>query len=694
MLSSDGLSQTDHWRDVMAGAPAYLNLPFDRPRPAVQSGRTGRFGRPLHRLVSSAVLGLADRLGVTPFVVLETGLAITCCMLSASRDVVIGTAGQECSRSGEVAAFPLRHAIQDSNTPAELLVAGQGQYEAALRADTPGVDKILAILDPPRRMSFAPLFQVFCQLRPQQPATLDSNAAFSNGSIPLDVERTDLAVVYHQAADEFEATVQYGSDVFDADTAGGLIELHHALLATMAEAPQEQVGRLWERALSEVRSSVGTGAMACLVDAPRPETGSWYPMSSVQNDLWFAAQAGSADPTQASLAVLNCPVGVDLDRLETAMREEVAQTEAAWLRLSDTGFQGTGHGPTTDVTRIDIPFVPESPSLLDIILDWHRRRSDAGAVRSELALFTAPGSVVVAGSSAHLWHDGWSILQGFELICRNYETLGEDARPRFAMDRMFLPTLRDEQLYRWSSENAEDISFWQRAFGEETGTPLSVILADRPHRAGGTQKVQSHRRPLPAALAEAIARLAKALSISQAELFTGLTAMYLARIAGEEKVVISVPFLNRTRETLKIPGQFANALPVRMDMQVDRPIDGLLVAASQAFRTALKHGRVPFGDIIRTTGLDPRHGDVSVNVLFHRRGLALEGQPAELRWLAAPESGLSFLFTQFGRSAPIELEARYNASVFNADAVAAHTECRFRLKPDGHSGLKPDTIPI
>ncbi len=674
MLSSDGLSQTDHWRDVMAGAPACLNLPFDRPRPAVQSGRTGRFGRPVHPLVSSAVLGLADRLGVTPFVVFETGLAITCCMLSASRDVVIGTVGQECSRSGEFSAFPLRHAIQDSSTPAELLVAGQRQHEAALRTDMPGVDKILAILDPPRRMSFAPLFQVFCQLRPQQPETLDSNAAISNGSVPLDAERSDLAVVYHQAADEFEVTVRYGSDVFDADTVEGLIELHDMLLAIMAEAPQEQIGRLWKRVLSQARSSVGTAAMACLVDAPRPETGSWYPMSSVQNDLWFAAQAGSADPTQASLAVLNCPVSVDLDRLENAMREEVAQTEAAWLRLSDTGFQGTGRGPTTDVTRIDIPFVPESSSLLDMILDWHRRRSHAGAVHSELALFTAPGSVVVAGSAAHLWHDGWSILQGFELICRNYATLGEDTRPRFAMDRMFLPTLRDEQLYRWSAENAEDISFWQQAFEDEAGTPLTVNLADRPHRAGMTQEVQSHRRPLPTALAEAIARLAKALSISQAELFTGLTAMYLARITGEEEVIISVPFLNRTRETLKIPGQFANALPVRMEMQADRPIDGLLVAASQAFRTALKHGRVPFGDIMRTTGLNPRHGDVSVNVLFHRRGLALEGQLAELRWLAAPESGLSFLFTQFGRSNPIELEARYNASVFDTDAVAAHTE--------------------
>ncbi len=628
----------------------------------------------MHSSVADAVLGLADRCGVTPFVVLETGLAITCCMLTASRDVVIGTTGQERSRSGEFAAFPLRHAIQDSSTPAELLLAGQSQFEAAPRLGTPDVDEILAILDPPRRTSFAPLFQVFCQFEPKQPVSPNSRAALSDGTVPLDAERSDLVVVYHQAGDEFEVTVQYGSDVFDAGTVEGLIELHHALLPIMAKAPQEQIGRLWEQALSESRSSVGTDAMTCLVDAPRPETGSWYPMSSVQNDLWFATQAGSADPMQASLAVLNCPVGVDLDRLETAMKEEVAQTEAAWLRLSDSGFQGTGRDPTTDVTRIDVPFVPESSSLIDTILDWHRQRCDAGAVRSELALFAAPGSVVVAGSSAHLWHDGWSILQGFELICRNYATLGEDARPRFAMDRMFLPTLRDEQLYRWSAEYAEDIAFWRQAFEKEAGAPLSVNLAGRTHRAGTTQEVQSHRRPLPAALAEAIAPLAKALSISQAELITGLTAMYLARIAGEEEVIISIPFLNRTRETLKIPGQYANALPVRMEMQSDRSVGGLLDAAAQAFRTALKHGRIPFGDIIRTTALDQRHGDVSVNVLFLRRGLTLEGQAAEMRWLAAPESGLSFLFTQFGRSAPIELEARYNAAVFDPDTVAAHSD--------------------
>ena len=70
-LEGDALTgDLDYWKEALAGAPAALELPTDRPRPALQGTRGGSQPFRLSEEVMDGVRALSQREGVTPFMTL------------------------------------------------------------------------------------------------------------------------------------------------------------------------------------------------------------------------------------------------------------------------------------------------------------------------------------------------------------------------------------------------------------------------------------------------------------------------------------------------------------------------------------------------------------------------------------------------------------------------------------------------
>src|SRR5205085_2519968 len=70
-LQGDVLEQElEHWRDVLAGMPAALELPTDRPRPPVSSFRGAWRRAPVPPELVDGLLALGRREGATLFMVL------------------------------------------------------------------------------------------------------------------------------------------------------------------------------------------------------------------------------------------------------------------------------------------------------------------------------------------------------------------------------------------------------------------------------------------------------------------------------------------------------------------------------------------------------------------------------------------------------------------------------------------------
>ncbi|WP_280437982.1 condensation domain-containing protein, partial [Nocardia carnea] len=83
--------QLGYWESALAGIPDQLDLPMDRPRPAVQSFTGGRVDIGIDAEVHAGLQRLAQQQGATLFMVAHTAFAVLLSRLSGTDDITIGT---------------------------------------------------------------------------------------------------------------------------------------------------------------------------------------------------------------------------------------------------------------------------------------------------------------------------------------------------------------------------------------------------------------------------------------------------------------------------------------------------------------------------------------------------------------------------------------------------------------------------
>ncbi|HEX5886219.1 MAG TPA: condensation domain-containing protein, partial [Pyrinomonadaceae bacterium] len=91
--------QLDYWKQQLAGAPAVLSLPVDRPRPARQTFKGGRVRQSMSQELSEQLQQLSRRHGVTLFMTLLAAFQLLLARYSGQEDVVVGTPVANRTRS-------------------------------------------------------------------------------------------------------------------------------------------------------------------------------------------------------------------------------------------------------------------------------------------------------------------------------------------------------------------------------------------------------------------------------------------------------------------------------------------------------------------------------------------------------------------------------------------------------------------
>jgi len=240
------------WRQQLAGVPPLLELPTDRPRPAVLSHRGAT--RPL-RLPADLVRqaeALGRREGATLFMVLLAAFQTLLARTSGQDDLAVGSpvAGRNRVETEGLIGFfvntlVLRGELAGSPTFRELLGRVRGIALAAwLHQDVP-FEKLVEELAPERSLSHAPLFQVMLAL---QNAPLEKLEIENLRLQPVEVAGTtaklDLTVGFAERDGALEGTIEYATALFDAatvDRLGGQLE---RLLAVAAADPDQRVAEL------------------------------------------------------------------------------------------------------------------------------------------------------------------------------------------------------------------------------------------------------------------------------------------------------------------------------------------------------------------------------------------------------------------------------------------------------------------
>jgi len=241
------------WRERLQGLPP-LDLPTDRPRPAVPSFRGGEVPVDLGPDLSEELTALARREGATPFMVLFAGFSALLAGWSGQRDLAVGgpVAGRTRKETENLIGFFVNSLVLRSDLSADpdfLTLLGRARQivlEAHAHQELP-FEKLVDALQPRRDLARAPLFQVMLALQAfSLPALELDGVILEPEPVPTGTAKVDLTLHLREGEDGFAGALEYATDLFDPATAERLTEGLRALLAAAAADPGQALTRLAE----------------------------------------------------------------------------------------------------------------------------------------------------------------------------------------------------------------------------------------------------------------------------------------------------------------------------------------------------------------------------------------------------------------------------------------------------------------
>ncbi|MFD9905299.1 amino acid adenylation domain-containing protein [Streptomyces sp. NPDC059063] len=259
-LSEDAAAaERSYWQQALAGAPALLELPADRPRPAEQDYRGGQVSLCIDEELTAALKDFSRRNDCTLFMTLLGAWALVLARLSGQSDVVIGT--PTANRRGPelegligffVNALALRIDFSRGPTVAELLAQIRGVTLSARKHQDLPFEQVVELVNPARSLAHTPLFQVMFAWEdgeegeltlPGAELTLPGVEATPLES-PYSVAAFDLALSLTEADGRVTGTLDYARALFDEGTAARYARHLHHVLKRLVEDPDRPAAAL------------------------------------------------------------------------------------------------------------------------------------------------------------------------------------------------------------------------------------------------------------------------------------------------------------------------------------------------------------------------------------------------------------------------------------------------------------------
>ncbi|MBD8506928.1 amino acid adenylation domain-containing protein, partial [Hoyosella sp. G463] len=268
--------QITYWRRALAGTPDELDLPLDKPRPAIPSAEGGAVDLPLPPGLQERLAATARRTGTTTFMVLHAGLAAMLARITGSSDIVVGTptAGRSDPALADlvgmfVNTLPLRTFIDPAATAMEVLdEARRADIGAYSNADVP-FEAIVDAVMPRRPITHSPVYQVLLTVDGAKPgaATLAGLEVdvLDHG---LHVAKTDLTFGIVEDDSGLSGIITYRRDLFEERTVRRIAEWYATILDALVSSPEARVGDITLEAHEEAASGLEPAATPDSIAGP------------------------------------------------------------------------------------------------------------------------------------------------------------------------------------------------------------------------------------------------------------------------------------------------------------------------------------------------------------------------------------------------------------------------------------------
>ncbi|WPB73702.1 amino acid adenylation domain-containing protein [Archangium violaceum] len=244
-------SQLGWWKQRLAGAPALLELPTDRARPAVQTFQGATLPVRLPAALSGPLRELNRREGVTPFMTFLAAYQALLARYSGQTDLVVGSpiAGRtQREMEGLIGFFVNTLALRMESSGAvsfrELVLrAREACLGAYAHQDVP-FEQLVNALQPVRDPRRAPLFQVMFALQEPAPVLALPGVSSEEVSFETGLAKFDLTLFVRETADGWEALWEYNTGLFDEARVARMAAHYARLLEEALAHPEQPVSEL------------------------------------------------------------------------------------------------------------------------------------------------------------------------------------------------------------------------------------------------------------------------------------------------------------------------------------------------------------------------------------------------------------------------------------------------------------------
>ncbi len=241
--------QLAYWKEQLAGAPSSLDLPTDRPRPAIETFRGAFVFGNLAKDLKESLAALSRKEGVTLFMTLLAGFQALLSRYTGREDVVVGSPiANRANHDIEdligffVNSLALRTDLSGNPSFRELLKRVREVALGAYAHQHVPFEKLVEELQPERSLSHNPLFQVSFVLQnaPMPPLSL-AGLTITPMTATSRTAKFDLTVFLRETADSLVCALEYNTDLFDELTIQRMLGHFETLLRGAVANPDQKL---------------------------------------------------------------------------------------------------------------------------------------------------------------------------------------------------------------------------------------------------------------------------------------------------------------------------------------------------------------------------------------------------------------------------------------------------------------------
>ncbi|WP_210015437.1 non-ribosomal peptide synthetase [Pseudomonas palmensis] len=253
MEAGEQTRQLGYWTEQLGGDPAVLELPLDRPRPAIQSQAGASLAIELEPGLAGALKGLAREQGVTLFMLLLASFQALLHRYSGQPEIRVGVpiANRNRVETERLIGFFVNTQVLkaefDLDTTFQALLHQVQRTALAAQAhqDLP-FEQLVEALHPQRSLSHSPLFQVMYNHQTQGRNARHSLPGLTVEGLEWEQHSAqfDLTLETVETEQGIGASLNYATALFDASTIQRLASHWRQLLQDVVAQPQKRIAEL------------------------------------------------------------------------------------------------------------------------------------------------------------------------------------------------------------------------------------------------------------------------------------------------------------------------------------------------------------------------------------------------------------------------------------------------------------------